>query len=309
MTVERATPGSAVAVGTFDGLHRGHRFVIDRLLHAARLRRLRSVLVTFDPHPLRIVNPAAAPPLLMTPSEKREALGNAGLDEVAVVPFDAHMASLEAHEFVDQVLLGRFAMHELFVGHDHGFGRGRSGDAATLERLGRDRGFGVHVVRPVTDPHGHPVSSSAIRRALARGDLRAATDGLGRPYAVTGVVEHGDGRGASLGFRTINLSSPSAEKLLPADGVYAVRVAIGSDRMAGMLNLGGRPTFGDNRRVIEAHVFDAVGDWYGHTVRVDFLARIRDARRFPGPDELMAQLRQDEQMARLLVARWAVRTA
>lgn len=304
MTAERAHPASAVTVGTFDGVHRGHRFVVDRLVHAAHARGLRSVLVTFEPHPLRVVNPAAAPQLLTTADEKREALAAAGLDDVAVVPFDAALAALEADQFVDQILLGRFAMRELFVGHDHGFGRGRSGDAATLARMGRDRGFSVHVVPPVSGRDGRPVSSTSIRRAIAGGDLAKAADGLARPYAIAGIVEHGAGRGASLGYRTINVAAPPAEKVLPPDGVYAVRVDTPTGRFGGMLNLGGRPTFGDERRTIEAHLFDADGDWYGARVSVAFISRIRAGRQFAGPVELVAQLRQDEQVARVLVARW-----
>ncbi|HVZ48430.1 MAG TPA: bifunctional riboflavin kinase/FAD synthetase [Gemmatimonadaceae bacterium] len=298
-----AAAPSVVTVGTFDGVHRGHRFVLDRLVARAHAQGLRSVVVTFEPHPLRVVNPPAAPRLLTTLDEKREALVAVGVDEVAVVPFDTALAALEADQFVDRILLGRFGMAELFVGHDHGFGRGRSGDPVTLERMGRERGFAVHVVPPVAGRDGAPVSSTSIRRAVAAGDLSRAADGLARPYAVSGTVEHGDGRGAALGYRTLNVATPAAEKLLPPDGVYAVRVDVPGARYAGMLNLGGRPTFGDDRRTIEAHLFDARGDWYGQHVRVAFIARIRGVQRFPDPDALIAQLRKDEEKARVLVAR------
>jgi riboflavin kinase/FMN adenylyltransferase len=298
-----AVAASVVTVGTFDGVHRGHRFVLDRLVARGRAQGLRSVVVTFEPHPLRVVNPAAAPRLLTTLDEKCAALEAVGVDEVAVVPFDAALAALEAEQFVERILLRRFGMRELFVGHDHGFGRGRSGDPVTLERMGRDRGFAVHVVPPVVGRDGAPVSSTAIRRAVAAGDLSHAADGLARPYAVSGAVEHGDGRGATLGYRTLNVAAPPLDKLLPPDGVYAVRVDVPGERHAGMLNLGGRPTFGDDRRIIEAHLFDAHGDWYGEPVRVEFIARIRGVQRFSGSDALIAQLRKDEEMARVLVAR------
>lgn len=300
-----AVAPSVVTVGTFDGIHRGHRFVVDRLVAAARERGLRSVVVTFDQHPLRVVNAAAAPALLSTHDEKLEALAATGLEHIAIVPFTRELAAYEADQFVDHVLIGRFGMRELFIGHDHGFGRGRTGDAAILERLGASRGFGVHVVPPVDGRDGRPVSSSAIRSAVATGDLEAAADGLARPYWVTGTVEPGEARGAALGYRTINLSSPPAEKLLPPDGVYAVRVETPRGRFPGMLNLGGRPTFADNRRVIEAHLFDAAGDWYGMRVRVDFLARIRGVQRFAGPAELSQQLGRDAAASRLIVARAA----
>ncbi len=303
MTTDPNAPPSAVTVGTFDGVHRGHRFVIDRLVAAARQRGLRSVLVTFEPHPLRVVNPAAAPALLTTHDEKIEALAATGLDHVAVVPFTRALAAFEADQFVDQVLVARFGVRELFIGHDHGFGRGRSGDAAVLDRLGQSRNFGVHVVRAVEGQDGNPVSSTAIRRAIAGGDLPRAADGLARQYFVSGTVEHGSARGAALGYRTINLGAPDPGKLLPPDGVYAVRVQTPAGRFGGMLNLGGRPTFGDDHRSIEAHLFDANVDLYGRRVRIDFVRRLRDIRRFAGGAELAAQLSIDEATARIAVAR------
>lgn len=295
---------TAVTVGTFDGVHRGHRFVLDRLVRFARENGLRSVVVTFEPHPLRVVNPAAAPQLLTVGDEKVRLLAAAGVDHVTVVPFTPALAALDADHFVDEVLLARFGMKHLFIGHDHGFGRGRTGDAATLERLGAVRGFSVHVVPAADGRDGRPISSTVIRRAVAGGDLARAADGLARPYWVGGVVERGAGRGAGLGFRTVNLAAPPPEKLLPPDGVYAVRVTTPDGQHAGMLNLGGRPTFADGTRGIEAHLFDAEADWYGQTVRVDFLTRLRDVRMFDGPEALVRQLRRDEEAARVVAARW-----
>jgi len=294
---------SVVTVGTFDGVHRGHRLVLDRLAATARQLDLRAILVTFEPHPLAVVNPQAAPRLLSVGDERMEALASTGLDEVAVVPFTKELAAYEAEQFVDLVLIGRFGMRELFIGHDHGFGRGRSGDVSVLERLGRMRGFGVHVVPAVEGRDGKPVSSTAIRRAVAGGDLVRAADSLGRPYWVAGAVLRGDARGARHGYRTINLGVPQAEKLLPPDGVYAVRAQTPAGRFGGMMNLGGRPTFGDDRRTIEAHLFDAAGEWYGDRVRLDLIARLRDVKRFSGPDELIRQLARDEESARLILSR------
>jgi riboflavin kinase/FMN adenylyltransferase len=294
---------SVVTVGTFDGVHRGHRLVLDRLATAARAREMRAILVTFHAHPLAVLNPTAAPPLLSVGDEKIEALVSTGVDHLAVVPFTRTLARYEADQFVRHVLIEKFAMRELFIGHDHGFGRGRSGDAAFLERLGRELGFGVHLVPPVDGRDGRPVSSTAIRRAIAGGDLARAADGLGRPYSVAGVVVRGDARGSQLGYRTLNLGEPAGAKLLPPDGVYAIRADTPRGRFGGMMNLGGRPTFGDERRTLEAHLFGASGDFYGCRVRLDFLARIRGVRRFSGPDELTAQLARDEAAARLVVSR------
>jgi len=206
---------------------------------------------------------------------------------------------LTAEEFVDQVLLERFRMRTLLIGHDHGFGRGREGDVETLRALGASRHFGVEVVAPVQTDQGEPVSSSQIRRAVGAGALAEAAAALGRAYGVSGRVMPGEGRGRTLGFRTLNIEPESPRKLLPPDGVYAVDVRTSHGRFGGMLNLGGRPTFADDRRSIEAHLFDADGDFYGDHVHVAFVGRLRDTMRFDGPDALMAQLAADERDARL----------
>lgn len=290
--------GSIVTVGTFDGVHRGHQDVLARVVQRARATNRPSVIVTFDPHPLEIVNPSAAPPLLSTFHEKLEIFAQTGVSYVAVVPFTPALAALGAEEFVDDVLRSRFVMAELFVGHDHGFGRGRMGDTDVLRDLGKLRGFGVTVLEPVYAAGGQAVSSTAIRRAIAGGDLAKAAEGLGRPYAVMGKVIGGDKRGRLLGYPTLNLDTPPSHKLLPPDGVYAVRVQTPIGAFGGMLNLGARPTFGDASRRIETHVFDASHDWYGAPVRLDFISRLRETRPFQGVDALVAQLGIDEARAR-----------
>jgi riboflavin kinase/FMN adenylyltransferase len=307
MTVDMGLPpglgGTVLTVGTFDGVHRGHRLVLARLAARSRESGLASVLVTFSPHPLEIVNPGAAPLLLTAGEEKSEVLVESGIDYVVVLPFTPSLAAYNAEQFVDEVLLRRLAMRELLVGYDHGFGRGRAGDVEVLRTLGTARGFGVDVVPPVQARDGRPISSTSIRRGIAGGDLARAADGLGRPYSVSGVVVHGAGRGRLLGFRTINIAPPSARKLLPPEGVYAVRAETTSGSFGGMMNLGPRPTFGEAAVALEAHLFDAHGDWYGSRVRMDFIARLRDTRKFAGPDELMRQLARDEQAARVMLGR------
>jgi riboflavin kinase/FMN adenylyltransferase len=215
-----------------------------------------------------------------------------------MLPFTRELADLSAEDFVDRVLCKRFRMAELLIGHDHGFGRGREGDVSTLRSLGAARGFRVDVVAPVETDDGEPVSSSRIRRAIIAGDLNAAAAGLGRAYSVSGPVVHGDARGRRLGFPTLNVQLGSPRKLLPPDGVYAVDVVTSRGRFGGMLNLGGRPTFGDHGRTIEVHLFEASGDFYGDLVRVAFVARLRDVVRFSGPEALKAQLADDERAAR-----------
>ena len=293
---------TVVTVGTFDGVHRGHRDVVDRLAARAASLGLRSVLVTFEPHPLEVVNPAAAPQLLTVGEEKREVLAESGIDYLAVVPFTRTLASYGAEEFVTRVLRERFHMEYLLMGYDHGFGRNREGDVEVLQSLGARDGFRVEVIPPVSVGDGRPISSTSIRRAIAGGDLERAAYALGRPYSLGGRVVPGEARGRGLGFPTINLAPPNARKLLPPQGVYAVRVQTPGGAHGGMLNLGPRPTFGDQAVGIEAHLFDASGDWYGAWVRVDFVARLRDTQKFSSPAALIEQLRRDEDNARRVLS-------
>jgi riboflavin kinase/FMN adenylyltransferase len=289
---------TVVTVGTFDGVHCGHRDVVSRLVARARAAHRVSLLVTFEPRPLEIINPSVAPGLLTTRDEKLSLLAKTALDWVAIVPFTPELAQLPAAEFVDAILLGRFRMAELLIGHDHGFGRGREGDITLLRSLGKSRGFKVDAVSPVLTSDGEPVSSTLVRRALAAGELERARALLGRAYSVSGAVVAGDARGRLLGFPTLNVDIADSRKLLPPDGVYAVRVEGSRGRFDGMMNLGGRPTFGDERRRIEVHLFDVDGDFYGDRVDVAFVARLRDTMRFSGPEALVAQLRLDADAAR-----------
>ncbi|HEX6809539.1 MAG TPA: bifunctional riboflavin kinase/FAD synthetase [Gemmatimonadaceae bacterium] len=295
--------GTVVTVGTFDGVHLGHRDVLARIVARAREMSLDSVLVTFDPHPLEVVNPTAAPLLLTIGEEKLEVVAESGVRYMAIVPFTPVLQRYSAAQFVDEVLRHRFHVKHLVIGHDHGFGRGREGDVDVMRALGHERGFGVEVVNAVATADGRVVSSTLIRRAVAGGDLHHAAQALGRPYSVQGRVRRGDQRGRALGFPTVNLGSPPARKLLPPDGVYAVRAQTPAGAFGGMMNLGGRPTFGDHARSLEVHLFDTDIDLYGASVRVDFMERLRETRAFAGPDELKTQLRRDGERARAILAR------
>jgi riboflavin kinase / FMN adenylyltransferase len=290
--------GTVLAVGSFDGVHRGHQDVLAHLAARARVAGLHSLLVTFEPHPLEVVNPAAAPPLLTVGAEKLEVLAESGIDYLALLPFTPDLARFSAEQFVDVVLRGRFRMTELLMGYDHGFGRGRAGDVDMLRALGERRGFRVEVVPPVSSADGRPISSTFIRRAVAGGDLRRAEQGLGRPYAIGGMVVRGASRGRALGFPTVNIAMPSPRKLLPPEGVYAVRVQTPEGAFGGMTNLGPRPTFGDEAVVLEAHLFDVSRDWYGRRVRLDFIGRLRETRKFPSAEALVEQLHRDAIAAR-----------
>ena len=305
--------GAVVTLGTFDGVHRGHQGVLAEVVRRARTEKLKSVVVTFDPHPLAVVNPAAAPKLLTLPDEKEELVRAAGVTEFVVMPFTPAVAQLDAEAFV-QRLCEQYALRELVMGFDHGFGRGRGGDVELVERLGRSRNFGVAVVDAVRED-GQPISSTLIRAALAHGDLDAAARWLGRRYSIRGRVVRGAGRGRTIGIPTINLDSPDARKLLPPDGVYAVRVRIlepgagsrgenpripapDSRLLGGMMNQGPRPTFGEQTRTLEIHLFDFDGELYGETVNVEWVRRLRDVQTFASREALVTQLERDRQAAR-----------
>src|SRR2546423_4163385 len=290
--------GTVITVGTFDGVHRGHRGVVERRVARSRALKIPSVLVTFEPHPLEIVNPLAAPLLLTTHYEKLEVLAETGVDYVAVLPFTAELAAYAAEDFVELLLRRRFRLRELLIGYDHGFGRQRAGNVEVLRTLGERDGFRVEVVDAVATPDGHSVSSTSIRRAIAGGDVERAAAGLGRLYSVSGRVLEGAQRGRTIGFPTLNLGSPPPRKLLPPEGVYAVRVQTPGGPVGGMMNLGPRPTFGDSATSLEAHLFDASGDFYGACVALDFVRRLRETRKFASAEQLSKQLRHDGRGAR-----------
>jgi riboflavin kinase/FMN adenylyltransferase len=293
--------GTTVTVGSFDGVHLGHQAVLQEIARRAGVAGRASVLVTFEPHPLEVVNPQAAPPLLTTGPERREILAQTALDYVLFLRFDRRLAGLSPEEFVQGILLERCAMRELVIGHDHGFGRGRSGDVETLRRLGKEHGFDVDVVGAVDFGDQH-VSSSRIRRAIAGGDLTTAAGMLGRPYQVIARVGQGEQRGRLLGVPTINLTEIAPQKLLPPDGVYAVRVEWRSGRAGGMLNQGPKPTFEDGRRSLEAHLFGFDGDLYGEWVRMEWVERLRDTERFASVEALQQQLQRDRSRALAVLA-------
>jgi riboflavin kinase/FMN adenylyltransferase len=293
--------GTVVTVGSFDGVHLGHQAVLAEVARRARAAGRASVLVTFEPHPLAVINPQAAPPLLTTGPERREILALTPIDYALFLRFDRALARLEPDEFVRDVLLACCGMQDLVFGFDHGFGRNRSGDVETLRRLGAELGFGVDAVPPA-DVEGEPVSSGRIRRAVAGGDLRTAARLLGRPYTVAGRVSTGERRGRLLGVPTINLGDIPPDKLLPPDGVYAGWVEWRGGRAGAMMNQGARPTFDDGRRLLEAHLLGFEDDLYGEWVRVEWVERLRDVRRFAGVDQLQEQLRRDRARAEAILA-------
>ena len=304
----RPPAGVAATIGFFDGVHLGHRVVIDRARRLAQERGALSAVVTFDRHPASVVRPESAPPLLTDLEQRLERLAETGLDLCLVVPFDEERSHETADDFVTEVLVECLAVRAVVVGADFHFGHRRRGDVALLRRLGADLGFEVHgldLAGPAAPagPIG-PISSTAIRRALAEGDLAIANAMLGRPHEVRGVVERGDGRGARLlGYPTANLAV-APDVALPAAGIYAGwYVRPDHAVLPAAISLGWRPTFASagERLLLEAFVLDFSGDLYGEAARVRFVARLRDEVRFDSVEALIDQMGSDVAVVRSLL--------
>jgi riboflavin kinase/FMN adenylyltransferase len=289
--------GTVATVGTFDGVHLGHWSVLQEIRTRAEDAGRRSILVTFDPHPLRILRPEHAPLMLTTPLEKKEILAESGLEYAVFLSFTAALSRYSARRFVEEILVARLGVEELVIGYDHGFGRDREGGPETLARIGAELGFSVDVVAPVA-ADGEAVSSSRIRALLLEGDMRSAAACLGRPYSIRGVVVRGDGRGKGLGFATANLSIPERDKLIPPQGIYAVRGVLRRGTYTGALHLGPRPTFQGSPPTIELHLLDFDADIYGEEVRVDFIEYLRAIEPFTTVAALIEQIRADVDDAR-----------
>lgn len=290
-----------VSVGTFDGVHRGHWRVLEEIGARAAARGGRSVLVTFEPHPLKIVRPEAAPKLLTTAEEKKEVLAGSRLDYVVFLAFTPELREYSPRRFVTEILVGGLGMSELVIGYDHGFGRGRSGDVNTLRTIGAELGFAVDVVEAV-HAGDDAISSSSIRRALAEGRPADANRGLGRPYSLTGTVVRGDGRGRELGFPTANLRVHGAEKLIPAEGIYACYAMVPAGRFMGALHIGSRPTFPGTGAAVEVYLLDFDGELYGCEVRLDLIERLRPVAAFGSAAGLARQMRADVSQTREVLA-------
>ncbi|HZU07117.1 MAG TPA: bifunctional riboflavin kinase/FAD synthetase [Chloroflexota bacterium] len=294
-----AQPGAppvVVAIGAFDGVHRGHRLLLGSMVARARELGARAVCITFDPDPERVLRPEAPPQSLCSTAERVQRIREIGIDAVDLWPFTPEVAQMTPAEFVAAVC-ARYPVIEVWVGANFAFGRGRSGNVQTLAELGRRYGFAVHAVPPVYDGD-RPISSSRIRELLRAGEVREAARLLGRPYRLAGEVIGGARRGRQLGFPTANLRPPD-DQLLPAQGVYAGWAQISSGVYPAVANIGARPTFGEEQPLIEVHLLDFDGDLYGQHLAFDFADRLRTIRRFASLDELRAQIAQDIATARL----------
>jgi riboflavin kinase / FMN adenylyltransferase len=286
---------SVTALGVFDGIHLAHAKVLATAVERARALGVVAVVCSFDPNPTAVLRPAEAPAPIATLDENLARMAAIGPDAVLVIPFTMEFSRMEAEAFVDLVLVKTLDVREVVVGFNHTFGRGARGTATLLKELGDRHGFVTHVLPPL-QVNGQTVSSSAIRDALREGDVERARDLLGHPYQVTGAVTRGAGRGRTLGFPTANLRPD--RPLILAAGVYAARASWDDTRGDAVVNVGYRPTFGENQYWIEAYIFDFAGDLYDRRLTIEFLARIRPEMKFSGVEALRRQVADDMDAAR-----------
>lgn len=287
---------TVLTVGTFDGVHAGHKVLVNRVIDLAKKEDARSVIVTFDPHPRDIINPGQAGiKLLSSLDERSELLADLGVDEMVVIPFDRDFSLLTSEEFVRDIIWKKIGVSSFVIGYDHQFGRNREGTIETVEELGRDLGFKTHVVSK-QEVGDKTVSSTAIRNALHEdGDMELAASLLEKYYILNGTVVHGDKRGKKIGFPTANIKPQNEKKVIPKKGVYAVWVRYEESYYMGMMNIGERPTFNGEAITLEVHILDFNNEIYGKDVQLQFVKRIRDEKQFNGLEELKNQLNKDKE--------------
>ncbi len=296
--VKHSTP-TYLAIGSFDGVHMGHQAVLQEMVAAARADGRRSAVLTFFPHPTRVLRGQEGPYYLTTLADRVQLLAEQGIDLIITHPFNEEVRLTRAADFVDQLI--RYLDMRQIWGGNFAFGYKREGDVPFLRRLGAERGFSVELVRSMVEVQGDWVSSSRIRRCLAEGNVATVRECLGRPFHVTGDVTQGDQRGRTIGFPTANLAAWD-ELLLPANGVYATYAWLGDQRYVAATNVGVRPTVNGRGVTVEAHLLDYSGDLYGQELRVEFIQHIRPEKKFSGLPELTAQIQADVSAIRAMLA-------
>jgi riboflavin kinase / FMN adenylyltransferase len=291
---------SIITLGNFDGLHLGHQELLKMVIQRAREKSAVSLVVTFRPHPLKILAPEKCPPLISIYEEKIQLFEKLGIDVLVKIPFTRDFSAKSPEAFVKDILCETLGAKEIFVGYNYRFGKGRAGNIKTLKGLGERFGFTVREVEQVS-LNGEVISSTKIRELVRDGEVEHAAALLGRPYAITGIVVKGDGRGKGLGFPTANIA-PKHE-IIPADGVYAVRLYVRDKFYDGIANIGLRPTFDKKNLTIEVHVFDFNEDIYGEEISLYFIRKIREEIKFENADALTRQIRSDIETAKATLAR------
>jgi len=288
--IKKRFTSSIITLGNFDGLHLGHQELIKKIIRRAEETASLSMVVTFRPHPLKILAPEKCPPLISIYEEKIHLIERLGIDVLVKIPFTLDFSAMEPREFVKDILCDLLGAKEIFVGYNYRFGKGRKGDIRMLRSLGEEFAFVVREIEQVS-LNGEIISSTRIRQLLKNGDVEHAAKLLGRPYVLCGIVVKGDGRGRGLGFPTANIASRHA--IIPGNGVYAVRIFVRDKHYNGIVNIGIRPTFDAKSLAVEVHIFGFDEDIYGEEVSISFIRRIREEKKFAGVPELIAQIKSD----------------
>lgn len=298
--LKRPLRNAVLTIGNFDGVHRGHLALFNKVKERAKAVRGQSAVMTFDPHPVRVMKPGNGPRLITLTPQKIELIDKAGIQVVFCLRFDKEFAAISARDFVKNVLVDKIRIRELVVGYDYTFGHNREGNLSLLREMGDQMGFAVHLVGPVHVDHVL-VSSTSIRTLIQEGKLDEAEVLLGRNYQLLGTVVKGHDRGGKLlGFPTANLLVK--DELLPKVGVYAVTILIEGKTYDGVTNVGYNPTFQDQALSVETHILDYSGDLTGRTIRINFVKRLRDEKKFSGVKELVAQIDRDVEETRRVLA-------
>ena len=284
-----------ITLGTFDGIHLGHKKIIEGVIKKAEKLNARSFLITFDPHPRSVVSKGNTIKLLHTLEEKINILRDLGIQNLLIIKFTKDFSQLSSEEFVKNYIINGIGLNEIVIGYDHHFGKGRGGDERTLREMGKEFDFRVTKVDAV-NINGTSVSSTKIRNALADGNINIANSFLGRYYSFQGKVVKGDGRGRTLGFPTANIKLNSENKLLPAIGIYAVELVMTNEKHFGLMSIGKRPTFyNDGQLTTEIYIYDFDRDIYNEDVTVKVIERIRGEEKYSSPEELVAQMKKDKE--------------
>jgi riboflavin kinase / FMN adenylyltransferase len=286
---------TVLTLGTFDGIHLGHQQIIQKVKEISAEKNSRSFFITFDPHPRKVISENYDLKLLTLLPEKKELLENFGIENLFIIEFTREFSRLTSGDFFLEYVIKTVGLSDIVIGYDHHFGKDRSGDIRTLEKLGKEYDFRVTAVEPC-NVDNEAVSSTRIRKALGSGDLHLANRCMGRAYSLQGKVIEGDKRGRGLGFPTANLELQDESKLLPALGIYAVEVILGEKRLFGLMSIGKRPTFYNSGRIVpEVFIYDFDREIYGETMRVNMVERLRDEEKYSSAEELVEQMKKDKQ--------------
>lgn len=289
-----------VTIGNFDGVHMGHRKIIETLLQKSREHSGEPFVITFRNHPRTVIHPGSVCRMITTVEEKQQALAALGVKNIIMLEFTREVADLTAEQFYHELLIGRLGAREIVIGYDHAFGKNREGNIDYLKGLAARTGILITQV-PVEAVNGNAVSSTLLRQELDNGNMEKVEQLLGRKYSISGTVIRGDGRGRGLGFPTANVKPFSPDKIVPAGGVYAVSVTVRGREYGGMLNIGFNPTFNGTARSIEVNIFNFSEEIYDEPVTLNFFSKIRDERKFESADALVRQIESDRAQAEIIL--------